>query len=257
MKSLDDWNGNQIELAESAHGVLAFIDPLGGLLKGNISPWPTPQIIQKIYKSRQQRAYKGGDLDGVTECLGYYCDLQSVHSEDAITWSVFGPISYAEPELRREFCQKLFSIIDASLPKPETANVTLWRRIPHPDSLAPGGPEIDFTIQSGDVLIFGEAKWRSSVGAKQGVNRIKDQITLRREFFEKFGQVLFPGITHYVVLGASLAAPVVMRDDLQLPNGQILLRDVSWDELCRISPHPLSDELPRYYEWKKANSKTC
>ena len=43
------------------------------------------------------------------------------------------------------------------------------RGIPHPDTLVPGGPEIDFGIQTADTLILGEAKWLSGVGRLQGV----------------------------------------------------------------------------------------
>ena len=49
--------------------------------------WPTPEITQKFYASRQQSAFRGDDLGAVVEHLGYYCDLQSLHSEDAITWN--------------------------------------------------------------------------------------------------------------------------------------------------------------------------
>jgi len=35
----------------------------------------------------------------------------------------------------------------------------------YPDTLVPGGPEIDFGVFTGDILLFGEAKWKSSVGA--------------------------------------------------------------------------------------------
>lgn len=256
MKTLNNWNDIETRFAESKRGVLAFLDPFEGLLRGSIGVWPSSEIVQKLYKSRHQRVFRGENQTAVTEALGYYCDLQSIHSEDAITWSVFGPIAHAESARRREFCESLFALTDPSLPPPRDAHVSLWKRLPHPDSLVPGGPEIDFFIRSNDVVLLGEAKWLSSVGKAQGVNRDKDQITLRREIFEKYGQVFFPGTTHYVVLGASLGSPAVEREDIQLPNGKILLRDLPWDAICHIESHPLSDELSRYYEWKKANSKT-
>ena len=30
----------------------------------------------------------------------------------------------------------------------------------HPDTLVPGGPEIDFGVQTDDLILAGEAKWR-------------------------------------------------------------------------------------------------
>ncbi len=99
-----------------------------------------------------------------TAKLGFYSDLQSLHSEDAVTWSFFGPLVYAAPSVRSAFVKELLILIDvqgSSL----NALVWLWRRIPHPDDLVPGGPEIDFGIQTDDVFLLGEAKWRSSVAA--------------------------------------------------------------------------------------------
>jgi hypothetical protein len=36
----------------------------------------------------------------------------------------------------------------------------------------PGGPEIDFGIQTDALFLLGEAKWRSRVGAFQGAKRV-------------------------------------------------------------------------------------
>jgi len=81
----------------------------------------------------------------------------------------------------------------------------LWRKLPHPDTLVPGGPEIDFGIQSSNVLVLGEAKWRSPVGAIQGAPKDKDQILLRREFIANCGERLYPSCRHFVVPGVSIS----------------------------------------------------
>jgi hypothetical protein len=92
----------------------------------------------------------------------------------------------------------------------------LWRRLPHPDNLVPGGPEIDFGIQTMDVLVLGEAKWRSAVGAAQGIKKDKNQIVLRREFCEKYGEKIYPRCRHFVVLGLSLYGGVTTDADTYL-----------------------------------------
>ncbi len=255
MKTIADWNGEQLQVAESNGGVLAVIDPLRGMMCGGLPCWPPPELVQKLYKSRQQRAYSGEDLTAVTKTLGFYCDLQSLHSEDAITWSVFGPIAHASDQTRSKFVGELFSEISSNLPEPEAATVSLWRRIPHPDNLVPGGPEIDFLIATDRVVVFGEAKWRSSVGQGQGKNRSKSQIDLRKEFFQKYGARFFPLVTHFVVLGASLGDPVVQELDLQIFDNHLLLRDLDWARLCSLESHPHRDELLRYLDWKKKHSK--
>ena len=166
MRTLRDWRGNDVTLAESAGGVLAFHDALAGLLRGEVPVWPPPEITQKLYASRQQRAYRDNDLEAVVQHLGYYCDLQSLHSEDAITWSVFGPIAYATEATRLEYCASLFQLIEPSLPQPSAGTICLWRRVPHPDTSGSGGPEVDVLIQTPEVVVVGEAKWMSAVGSR-------------------------------------------------------------------------------------------
>jgi len=52
----------------------------------------------------------------VREYLGYYCDLQSLNSEDALTWSVFGPLIHGPAPRRLEFVRSLFT--ELGLPCP-------------------------------------------------------------------------------------------------------------------------------------------
>lgn len=90
------------------------------------------------------------ELEILAKASGFYSDLQSMHSEDAITWSVFGPVAYADPSTRKLFVEDLFRQIGPN----ETvghANVWLWRRLPHPDKPVSGGPEIDFGAQTESV----------------------------------------------------------------------------------------------------------
>ena len=161
MKTVEDWRGRTIQLGESGGGVRAFEEPDGGLVRGAVAPWPAPEIVQKLYKSRQERAYSGEDLELLTSHLGYYTDLQSVHSEDAITWNVFGPVAHAGADVRSAFFRELLSLM-GMVDESRSVEICLWRRVPHPDTLTPGGPEMDFLIQTTDTVILGEAKWRSS-----------------------------------------------------------------------------------------------
>ena len=181
--------------------------------------------------------------------LGFYSDLQSLHSEDAITWSVFGPGVYASPATRVAFVQELLALIDVHA-SANNAHVWLWRRLPHPDTLVPGGPEIDFGIQTDDAFLLGEAKWRSSVGAAQGVNRDKDQLTLRREFCQKYGPRLLAGVQHFVVLGISWKGGMVPRADVQEGGVGLHVRDTTWDAVVQIASHPCAEEPIRYLRWK-------
>jgi hypothetical protein len=162
MKTIPNWQDKIIEVAHSKGGVLATVNPMDNLMRGQLSLWPPPEIVQKLYRSRQERAFEGADLAAVTSILGFYSDLQSLHSEDALTWSIFGTLAYASPRVRGDFTNSLLNFLNINVHPVSAVNVWLWRRLPHPDTLVSGGPEIDFGIQTEHVVILGEAKWLSS-----------------------------------------------------------------------------------------------
>lgn len=255
MQTLRNWNGDKVTFAESKGGVLAFVDPLAGLLRGGVQEWPPPEIERKLSRSGRQRAYSGENLDAVVEKLGYYSDLQSINSEDAITWSVFGPLIYAPEITRVKFCTRLFHMIDLPLLPPKSATISLWPRKLHPHTMRSGGPEIDFLVETPEVVIVGEAKWRSPVGTSQGIDKDKNQIEIRQDFLKSFGRRDYPTVTTFVVLGVYLNEPFLREQNSQLGDAKILLRNVSWEAVCNINPHPTEEELPRYFQWKKMYSK--
>ena len=243
MKTLPNWNGDDVILANSKGGVLAFTEPLEGLLRGNVEVWPPPEILQKLYKSNHEKDYEGEDLVAVVESMGYYCDLQSINSEDAITWSVFGPLIYADEATRVKFCTHLFHLIEPALCPPRVVTVSLWRRTPHPIELTMGGPEIDVLLQTPTVVILGEAKWNSPPNEKQ--------IEFRKKVFRRIGQRTYAAKTTFVVLGIYLDRPLFQCQESNVGGVKILMRNVSWKDICSISPHPAGDELLRYFRWKK------
>ena len=248
------WLGHEVELAESDGGVLAFRDPWEGLVRGGVQPWPPPELLQKLYQSRQIRAFTGAQSILAGHSLGHYCDLQSVHSEDAVTWSLFGPILYSAPEVRSKFAVELLASLDIMQP-PVSTNIWLWRRIPHPDNLAPGGPEIDFGIQTEETLLLGEAKWRSGVGAAQGVERNKDQIQLRVEFCSVLGQKLFPGVRKFVVLAVGRSPGLLTADQRLLEGGTVVVKESTWATLGRLPSNPYRSEFEMHLAWREAHSK--
>jgi hypothetical protein len=248
---MKNWNGEEVENATSRGGVTALANPYHNLVSTGIRPWPPPEVVQKLYKSRQRRAFSGEELQMATKFLSYYSDLQSIHSEDAITWSVFGTVAHAIPAIRKQYVRDLFlkfGIDDQDIVHSE---ISLWRRIPHPDTLVSGGPEIDFGIHTDRAVVLGEAKWRSSVGAKQGKNKDKDQIQLRVEFLNKYAEKIYPLAEKLIVLGVGIHDDVT--DTCQKGNVQCI--GVTWDEICSIESHPHSDEVRQYLAWKKEHSK--
>ena len=166
----------------------------------------------------------------------------------------FGPIAYATESIRLEYCASLFQLIEPSLPPPSAATVCLWRRVPHPDTSGPGGPEIDVLIQTPEVVVVGEAKWMSAVGSGQGVDKNKDQITLRNEYLEGLGRRIYATGTTGVVLSIGIE-PASVGLEPYVDRSSVIFRHITWEHLCRVSPHPVGDELSAYFLWKKNNSR--
>jgi hypothetical protein len=250
-----NWRGTEVEVARSAGGVLALSTPWENLRHTGVQPWPPPELIQKMYQSRHTAAFRGPEAAIATKALGFYSDLQSLHSEDAITWSVFGPIVYGTEAVRAAFAAALLRLIGLPGERVSAATVWLWRRLPHPDSLVPGGPEVDFGIQTDDVFLLGEAKWLSAVGASQGIDRNKDQFTLRREFCAKYGRRLIPGCRHFVVLAVSLAGSLIPTVDTEADGVALHARDAVWKDVVGLDAHPEASELRAYFSWKLSHSQ--
>ncbi len=250
-----DWHGKEVETAESAGRVIALANALENVIRPGGIPWPPSELVQKLYKSEQVRAFHGPDEAIATKTLGFYSDLQSLHSEDAITWSIFGPIAYAAPEIRVVFARAFLELIDVPSESNSTANVWLWRRLPHPEKLVSDGPEIDFGIQTDNVFLLGEAKWLSPVGRGQGIGRDEDQITLRRKFCEKYGPRLLPTCRRFVVLGLSLTGGIVPKTDDDVGGVALHMRDTTWQALTGLDSHPLAEEVRTYLSWKLSHSK--
>ena len=254
MATIENWRDESVEVARSGGGVIALVTPWDNVIQTGVQPWPSPELIQKIYQSRQLRAFSGENNRLATATLGFYSDLQSIHSEDALTWSVFGPVIYAGPPAREAFVRELLNAIGVQ-GTATNAHIWLWRRLPHPDTLVSAGPEIDFGVQTNDVFLLGEAKWRSPVGSAQGVNRDKDQVTLRREFCENYGRRLLPTVRHFVVLGVSWRGGITPRVESDSAGVCLYARDFTWAALSEMPSHPCRDELRRYLDWKVEHSK--
>ena len=248
---MKDWNNKEIEIAQSRGGVIVTAHPYDNLVRPAGMSWPPPEIIQKLYQSRQIRAFDETNKRICTSGLGYYCDLQSIHSEDAITWSVFGTVARAPKPLLSAWLTNLLGVLDLPGIQTDTPEVFLWRRIPHPDTLVSGGPEIDAGILTENSLVLVEAKWKSAVGAKQGKMRDKDQIQLWGEFLQKYGQQVFPNRAVHAVVGISLFADAFS----DTTPDSIAFRSTTWERICDLRSHPYAEELNRYLKWKTKFTK--
>jgi hypothetical protein len=171
--------------------------------------------------------------------LGFYCDLQSLRSEDAITWSVFGTLDQSPPDRRASFLRELLN--EAKI-KTESRDfkIDLWSRVLHPENFKiSNGPEIDFTIIGEDVVILGESKWGSPVDIKQGIEVDKHQLQIRKEYLEGIGSKIYSNKKFKKVL-------LIGNERFTEKNYPFL----SWEQVCTQIKHPADKELERYYDWK-------
>ncbi|MBI3896458.1 MAG: hypothetical protein HY313_11065 [Acidobacteria bacterium] len=247
LQQIRDWNGRDIPAVRTRAGVWAFLDFADNLMRGGVPQWPAPELVQKLCLSDKVRYFSAEDQHLLVERLGYYSDLQSAHSEDAIQWSYFGTVSYAPVHEQVKFANSLLQNIGIDAEN-STCSLAIWRRVPHPDSLNQNGPELDFLIVGDRCVIVGESKWRSAEGFWQGASGTATQLELRRGFLRRIGKTAF---------GATLAIVLyVLLDDSQVPAGLSKASDVpavsiSWSTLARNVAHPFQAEFQRYYEWKR------
>jgi len=238
--NIENWNGKEIKVTTSRGGVKAVCNYEDNLIIPNKSIWPHPDIVKKLYKSNHASAFDEKDFSK----LGFYCDLQSLRSEDAITWSVFGALHYFSKTQQVQFINSLLKIIGAEHHVSDCF-IQLWTRIAHPETLVSGGPELDFQIVANNVVVFGEAKWRSKVANNQGIHGNRSQLELREKYFKEFGTKIFPNAPAKIILIVGL--------DSQLKNCQLgpNCHYVTWKRICEETEHPMKDELGKYYTWKE------
>jgi hypothetical protein len=112
---MKNWNQKDVEFIKSDGGVIALADPFENLIKNGVKPWPPSEIIQKLYESRQKRAFKEEQMGILETYRGYYTDLQSINSEDAITWSAFGTAAHCPDGIRNKFISGLFKFLHITI----------------------------------------------------------------------------------------------------------------------------------------------
>jgi hypothetical protein len=238
-ETLKDWNDKEIATARSKGGKVSVVNYEDNLVIPCSSVWPHPDIVKKLYRSDHSKDFDQASLEALSAKLGFYCDLQSLRSEDAITWSIFGTLNYFSKNLQVRFVNSLLKALGEE-PNVKDCLIQLWTRIAHPDTLTAGGPELDFQIISDKTVILGECKWTAKVAENQGKQKNKNQLQLRKEYLEKYGKPIFPHVNKQLVLVVELTK-----------STNPVCQNITWEEICNNTRHPLKEEINRYYHWKK------
>jgi hypothetical protein len=241
--TIQDWHGKDIEIARGKGGKLSVCDYRDYIIIPEDAPWPHPDIVKKLYRSDQNQVFRESERLRLSSVLGFCCDLQSLRSEDAITWSVFGTLHYFAPSQQCLFLNSILNLLGITAKVGKCA-IQLWPRIAHPDTLVSGGPELDALLIGDHAVIFVEGKWSSETVKSQGKNKEKSQLQLRREFLELYGPRIFPGIHETIIL-------VIDNLPGKIQSHESLCYHLTWEQICNINTHPLHSEITSYYYWKK------
>lgn len=249
------WNGQRIQGAWSPGGVFAALDWRDLVLV------PGDAISSKArVASAHLRDFSEEDQKRLTARDGRYSDVQSIRSEDTVTWSVFAvdaldgwaPVLLEGAFGRREY--------------PGRWHRVLWRRLPHPETeKIDHGPEPDVLLEGEGVWCLAvEAKWLSDFGARQGQGGTTTQLEMRaasvakRAVPDRRGVLVVapsPGcyppaqkagstfLRHFVPEGAGYRA----RPEAELLQAQA----VTWERIAELITERQPDsEVARYLRWR-------
>lgn len=254
-----NWKGVSVAYRRS-HGagqVLTFERWQDNVLGGIADAWP-PEALQKQARGyvANKNHFDPQDADALAADLGgRISKMQSINSEDAVTYSWFGTLGEAPAEARRASVQWLYDRIGLQATATDPA-VDQWARIHHP--YAPGsprGPELDARIDDAatGALVYVEAKWQAALGTGKGktVGIPADQIELRRDSLRS-DPALKHDLRPFAVLGVSEDKPDLTawkETHEHLPPVHVAW--LTWDELAHCPHHPRAAEFKRYITWKR------
>ena len=69
---MKNWNQKDVEILTSKGGVIALANPYDNLVTTGVEPWPPSEVVQKLYQSRQIRAFSEDQKNKI----GYYYKLR-------------------------------------------------------------------------------------------------------------------------------------------------------------------------------------
>jgi hypothetical protein len=236
MRCLDyikNWRNEDIRVEKTRNGKLSVCDYRDNLIIPSHLDFEKSDVSKKLIKSSHIRDFPPESQKELTKILGFYTDLQSLRSEDAITYSVFGTLHYYSLASQIDFIESMLKLMDVNQ-KVSNLEISLWTRLPHPHTgIVSHGPEMDFIIKTDTLDILGESKWIHKISGNQGILDNLNQLQIREEVastnLEKNTIVLYVG-----------------RENINLQGNFVSL---TWDELCSKTSHP-NKEVYDYYLWK-------
>lgn len=256
-----NWKGRNIQVARSGehfNGRMAVLDFKDNLVAAAIPGFIPFPLLQKLARSVHEADYFGAARTAVTNRLGFYTDLQSLASEDALTFSYFSPIWLKGPMEVARFTDWLMRDLELPLRKTATANVEFWRRInPHAQTAGRNGSEFDWAVQSANLLLLSENEFCGTQASNLGINCDLSQVEMLREYVIKWGAAVHPSVERFVILYITQCALAqsAVQEDLPIGRAWLHIRNLTWQHLSSYTGHPLGTEFGEYCDWRCTHAK--
>lgn len=257
---IPNWKGRNIQVARSGeqfNGRMAVVDFKDNLVAAAIPECIPFPLLQKLVRSVHEADYFGAARTAVTNLLDFYTDLQSLASEDAITFSYFGPIWLRGSTEVARFTDWLVRELELPLRKTATANMEFWRRIPHAQTAGRNGSEFDWAVQSANLLLFSENEFCGSHASNLGIRCDLSQVEMLREYVIKWGAALHPSVERFVILYITpfALAQSAVQEDFPIGRAWLHIRNLTWQHLSSYRGHPLGTEFGEYFDWRCAHAE--
>jgi len=252
---IPNWKGRMVRVTRSgqqSNGRMAVIDFKDNLITGAIPGFIPLPLLQKLVRSVHEVDYFGAARDAVTSRLGFYTDLQSLASEDTITFSYLGPIWLLGSLEVAKFTDWLMRELELPVGRAGMAMMDFWRRIPHAQSGGRNGSEFDWAVVRPELLLLVENEFSGTQSSNLGVNCDLKQVEMLREYAMNWGRVFHPSVTKFVILGVTSCgrSEIAPQEDIDLGGAWVHVRNVTWQHLASYRGHPSGTEFADYYAWR-------
>lgn len=250
---VNDWNGKEIEVCYSANTqIFATLHPNQNIVSMRDNAFQSPELKRKYAISCEDSNFgKSSILSNRNWSLGYYCELQSILSPQAIAWSVFGSISHATSIVQRNWMMDFFSSINLEEPDVNDAQFFFWRKLLDAKKATKPSPEIDIMITTPNSLNMVLCYWN--------INASNTQTNLIKERILELDECLYEMNPSHLANERTLNLIVIDQNThLQEADLQNQLNHkfstTTWQTICNFKSHPSYREIQRYYDWKSKHS---
>lgn len=254
--NLRHWTGRTVRAWPSrTSGVLYVEDVRDNLVFGQIGSEPLPEAVARKRSDTAQAAWFDATASAALAARdGSISRLQSVRSEDAVTWSLFGPLLAEPAGTRAAFLDALLGLAGIAVEASKVCEIELWKRQPHPDTgNTAHGPEADVILRSDRAVVCVEAKWGAKEGDGQGSARNMTQRDMRVHTAKT---LLTASDTDADVTVAAVIAIAPTKHPMLDPGSlwagavdRVEIRALSWEDAAKI-PHPSGTEFADQLEWR-------